>query len=52
MTVTVLDFETGEVHVYTYNEKFQEVEALLEKKGHNINNSQWLCTKRLVLQVH
>ena len=51
-TVTVLDFATGEVHIYQYKNNIGDIDEFLMKKGHDINNSLYMCTDRLILQIH
>ena len=53
--VTVLDFETGRVYMYTigkseWNPDEQSIEEFLSHVGHNLNNCEWMvhCDKRVV----
>ena len=56
--VTVLDFETGRVHMYTigkseWNPNEQSIEEFLSHVGHNLTNCEWMvhCDKRVVTSV-
>ena len=56
--VTVLDFETGRVYMYTigkseWNPDEQSIEEFLSHVGHNLNNCEWMvhCDKRVVTSV-
>jgi len=45
--ITVLDFETGNVHMYNimgkgWNPDHESCEAYLSGKGHNLANIQWM----------
>ena len=50
--VTVLDFETGEVHIYEYSHDLQDVEDFISEQGHSSSNYQYLCSDKLILQIH
>lgn len=51
-TVTVLDFTTGEVHVYKYPEHTEDIDIFISEQGHSLDNCQWMCTNELILQIH
>jgi hypothetical protein len=45
--ITVLDFETGQVHMYDigglgWNPDSESCEAYLSGKGHNLANVEWM----------
>ena len=50
--VTVLDFETGEVHIYEYSHNLEDVKDFISEQGHSVTNCQWLCTDKINLQIH
>ena len=52
--ITVLDFETGNVHQYDigfqvnklgWNPDCESCEEYLTSKGHNLKNCEWMCTE-------
>ena len=56
--VTVLDFETGRVHMQTigdseWNPDVESLEEFLSHIGHNLTNCEWMvhCDKRVVTSV-
>lgn len=49
--LTVLDFSTGEVHIYQY-EDFESIENFIEEQGHRIEDCHYMATDRLILQIH
>jgi len=56
--VTVLDFETGRVHMYTvgkneWNPDKQDLKEFLSHVGHNFDNCEWMvhCDKRVVTSI-
>jgi hypothetical protein len=54
-TIIILNFETGEVHIYQYDSKIaleDGIEDFIRSKGHSPSNSQWMCTDKLMLQIH
>jgi hypothetical protein len=55
MKIVVLDFETGQVHIYPYDENVWEdyIEFLeSEEIGLNSNNCQCMTVSNLNLQIH
>lgn len=50
--VTVLDFSTGEIHIYRCPISVEDVEQFLIGKGHRIEVIDYMCTKELILRVH
>lgn len=50
--VTVLDFATGEVHIYRYSNTIEDVEQFIILKGHHLPDVQYMCTEELILKVH
>ena len=55
MKIVVLDFETGQVHIYPYDINVWEdcVEFLESAEiGLNSNNCQWMTVDNLTLQIH
>ncbi len=55
--VTVLDFTSGEVFIYHYEEKdlrknySDDIEEFITSKGHDVNNCQYMCADELKLTV-
>jgi len=55
MKIIILDFSTGEVHVYPYDINVWEdaIEFIeCEEIGLNSNNCQWMTTDNLSIQIH
>jgi len=50
-TVIVLDFDSGEVHIYYYPET-EDVEKFIQEKGHRLSNSLFMTVDRLILHIH
>lgn len=51
--VVVLDFNTGEVHVYTTNlDKDMDAEAFIAEKGHKVANCHWMSGEQLPIFIH
>lgn len=50
--VTVLDFSTGEVHIYRYPDTVEDIEEYLTTRGHKLADIEYMCTDDLILQVH
>ena len=50
--ITILDFETGEVHVLKFTEKESFVEEFLLINNFNSTNCQWMIQNKLNLQIH
>ena len=50
--VTVLDYSTGEVHIYRYLDSVQDIEEYLTTRGHKLGDIEYMCTDDLILQVH
>lgn len=42
--LVILDFNTGEVHIYNIDMKVKCVEDLISKLGHRVNDCQWMFT--------
>lgn len=47
--VTVLDFLTGEVNIYAYEEDLEDLEEFIKEKGHDY--CQWMATDTLKLTI-
>jgi hypothetical protein len=55
MKIIILDFNTGQVHVYPYDinvwgDAIEFIES--EEIGLNSNNCQWMTTENLNIQIH
>jgi hypothetical protein len=50
--VTVLDYSTGEVHIYRYPDSVEDIEQFIKMRGHNLKDICFMCTDDLILQVH
>lgn len=50
--IIILDFETGEVHIYNYSDKEDSDEDFLRSIGHSPSNCQWMIVPDLKLQIH
>lgn len=48
----VLDFSTGEVHLYSFNERKKEAEEMLDDNNHSENNCQWMICSEIKLTIH
>lgn len=48
----VLDFITGEVHVYSFKEGKKEPEEILIEKNHSVSNCEWMVALEFHLIVH
>ncbi len=52
-SLTVLDFNTAEVHCYQYPAEIKDVELwIIDNTPHRINSCQYLTANTLKLQVH
>jgi hypothetical protein len=48
--VTILDFTSGEVHIYNYPKTIENIEDwILETTEHSLSNIQYMCTDTLIL---
>lgn len=58
MKITILDFSTGKVHVFPYNEKmYDNVEDFFDSeyckdKGIKESNCQYMVSSNLTLHIH
>jgi hypothetical protein len=55
MKLVILDFTTGEVHVYPYKDAIWDdaIEFIeSEEVGLNSNNCQWMTVDNLNIQIH
>ena len=55
MKIVILDFTTGQVHIYPYDlnvweDAIEFIES--EEVGLNSNNCQWMTVDNLKLQIH
>lgn len=48
----VLDFTSGEVHVYSFREKKKEPEDILMHNNHQVSNCEWMVTEEINLIIH
>lgn len=55
MKIIILNFETGEVHVYPYDENvWEDCEDFMESEevGLNSNTCQWMVVDEVNIKVH
>lgn len=48
MKVIVLDFTTGEVHIYSLKHD-EDAEEFIENSDHNLSNIQWMTTDKQIV---
>lgn len=48
----VLDFTSGEVHVYSFRENKKESEEILMENDHQVSNCEWMVTEDINLIIH
>jgi hypothetical protein len=55
MKIIILDFLTGEVHVYPYDASvWEDCEDFIESEevGLNVSTCQWITVDELKIQIH
>ena len=50
--VAVLDFATGEIHIYNSFDDFSDLEQFITEKGHRVKETCYMVTENLILQIH
>jgi len=48
----VLDSNTGEVHVYSWDVEKCSCEEFIEEQGHQVSNCDWMTVTELKITIH